>query len=398
MRKKTSRIFKVRVRKVSQAFMEFFRQGIFSSILLLVSAAGAMFLANSSYAGFYENILHVKLAAGFGDYILSMSLLHWINDGLMAVFFFVVGMEIKREFLFGELKSLAATILPIAAALGGMAVPALLYLLFNFSEPTISGWAIPMSTDIAFAMGLLALVAGNAPRAIAVFLTALAIVDDMGAILVVAIFYSGAMQWLWLFAGLLVLALLIIVSRYRQLPAPFYIAGGLLAWYGFLQAGIHPTVAGVLLGLVIPARGEDGLLEKLEHMLAPWSAYLIMPVFALANAGISIDLAGLQELFSPLAMGIIFGLCLGKPLGILLAVYLLRQFKFVKIPKMLKWGHFAGAGALAGIGFTMSLFIATLAFPDPQVLNTAKLSIVVASLLSGLVGILLFAAIKSKPR
>ena len=168
MRKKTSRIFKVRVKKASRAFMEFFRQGVFSSILLLVSAAGAMFLANSPYAGFYENILHVKLVAGFGDYILSMSLLHWINDGLMAVFFFVVGMEIKREFLFGELKSLAATILPVAAALGGMAVPALLYLLFNFSEPTISGWAIPMSTDIAFAMGLLAL-AGNAPRAIAVW-------------------------------------------------------------------------------------------------------------------------------------------------------------------------------------------------------------------------------------
>ena len=395
MRKKTSRIFKVRVKKASRAFMEFFRQGVFSSILLLVSAAGAMFLANSPYAGFYENILHVKLVAGFGDYILSMSLLHWINDGLMAVFFFVVGMEIKREFLFGELKSLAATILPVAAALGGMAVPALLYLLFNFSEPTISGWAIPMSTDIAFAMGLLAL-AGNAPRAIAVFLTALAIVDDLGAILVVAFFYSGAMQWLGLFAGLLVFGLLITVSRYRQVPAPFYIAGGLLAWYGFLQAGIHPTVAGVLLGLVIPARGEAGLLEKLEHMLAPWSAYLIMPVFALANAGVSIDLAGLQELVSPLGLGILFGLCLGKPLGVLLAVYLLRQFNFVKIPKMVKWGHFAGAGVLAGIGFTMSLFIATLAFPDPQVLNTAKLSIVVASLLSGLVGLVLFRSIKSK--
>jgi Na+/H+ antiporter NhaA len=395
MRKKTSRIFKVRVKKASRAFMEFFRQGVFSSILLLVSAAGAMFLANSPYAGFYENILHVKLVAGFGDYILSMSLLHWINDGLMAVFFFVVGMEIKREFLFGELKSLAATILPVAAALGGMAVPALLYLLFNFSEPTISGWAIPMSTDIAFAMGLLAL-AGNAPRAIAVFLTALAIVDDLGAILVVAFFYSGAMQWLGLFAGLLVFGLLITVSRYRQVPAPFYIAGGLLAWYGFLQAGIHPTVAGVLLGLVIPARGEAGLLEKLEHMLAPWSAYLIMPVFALANAGVSIDLAGLQELVSPLGLGILFGLCLGKPLGVLLAVYLLRQFNFVKIPKMVKWGHFAGAGVLAGIGFTMSLFIATLAFPDPQVLNTAKLSIVVASLLSGLVGLVLFRSIKSR--
>ena len=395
MRKKTSRIFKVRVKKASRAFMEFFRQGVFSSILLLVSAAGAMFLANSPYAGFYENILHVKLVAGFGDYILSMSLLHWINDGLMAVFFFVVGMEIKREFLFGELKSLAATILPVAAALGGMAVPALLYLLFNFSEPTISGWAIPMSTDIAFAMGLLAL-AGNAPRAIAVFLTALAIVDDLGAILVVAFFYSGAMQWLGLFAGLLVFGLLITVSRYRQVPAPFYIAGGLLAWYGFLQAGIHPTVAGVLLGLVIPARGEAGLLEKLEHMLAPWSAYLIMPVFALANAGVSINLAGLQELVSPLGLGILFGLCLGKPLGVLLAVYLLRQFNFVKIPKMVKWGHFAGAGVLAGIGFTMSLFIATLAFPDPQVLNTAKLSIVVASLLSGLVGLVLFRSIKSR--
>ena len=395
MRKKTSRIFKVRVKKASRAFMEFFRQGVFSSILLLVSAAGAMFLANSPYAGFYENILHVKLVAGFGDYILSMSLLHWINDGLMAVFFFVVGMEIKREFLFGELKSLAATILPVAAALGGMAVPALLYLLFNFSEPTISGWAIPMSTDIAFAMGLLAL-AGNAPRAIAVFLTALAIVDDLGAILVVAFFYSGAMQWLGLFAGLLVFGLLITVSRYRQVPAPFYIAGGLLAWYGFLQAGIHPTVAGVLLGLVIPARGEAGLLEKPAHMLAPWSAYLIMPVFALANAGVSIDLTGLQELVSPLGLGILFGLCLGKPLGVLLAVYLLRQFNFVKIPKMVKWGHFAGAGVLAGIGFTMSLFIATLAFPDPQVLNTAKLSIVVASLLSGLVGLVLFRSIKSR--
>lgn len=381
-------------RQMIMPFQQFFKQEASSGIVLLVFAVVAMGLANSPWAAAYEEILHWKLSVGAGDFLLSMSLLHWINDGLMAVFFFVIGMEIKREFLFGELKSPSSTLLPIAAAVGGMVMPALLYTAFNIGKPTISGWGVSMATDIAFSLGVLAFAAPRAPRAVVVFLTALAIVDDLGGILVIALFYSSDLHGPSLLAGAAVLLVLFWLSRRNVQSVLLYLIGGGLLWYAFLQGGIHPTIAGVLLGFSIPAGTEEthgeSLLRKLEHRLTPWSAFFVMPVFALSNAGIAIDGGSVGNLLTPVGLGIMAGLFLGKPLGIFLSVYGLIRFRIAALPAGVRTAHFLGAGMLGGIGFTMSLFIAALAFTDGQVLMTAKTAIVAASVLSGLAGTAMF--------
>ena len=381
-------------RQMIMPFQQFFKQEASSGIVLLTFAVMAMGLANSPWAAAYEEILHWKLSVGMGDFQLSMSLLHWINDGLMAVFFFVIGMEIKREFLFGELKSPSSTLLPIAAAVGGMVVPALLYTAFNIGKPTISGWGVSMATDIAFSLGVLAFAAPRAPRAVVVFLTALAIVDDLGGILVIALFYSSDLHGPSLLAGAAVLLALFWLSRRNVQSVLLYLIGGGLLWYAFLQGGIHPTIAGVLLGFSIPAGTEEthgeSLLRKLEHRLTPWSAFFVMPVFALSNAGIAIDGGSVGNLLTPVGLGIMAGLFLGKPLGIFLSVYGLIRFRVAALPAGVRTAHFLGAGMLGGIGFTMSLFIAALAFTDGQVLMTAKTAIVAASVLSGLAGTAMF--------
>lgn len=381
-------------RQMIMPFQRFFKQEASSGIVLLVFAVVAMGLANSPWAAAYEEILHWKLSVGAGDFLLSMSLLHWINDGLMAVFFFVIGMEIKREFLFGELKSPSSTLLPIAAAVGGMVVPALLYTAFNIGKPTISGWGVSMATDIAFSLGVLAFAAPRAPRAVVVFLTALAIVDDLGGILVIALFYSSDLHWPSLLAGAAVLLVLFWLSRRNVQSVLLYLIGGGLLWYAFLQGGIHPTIAGVLLGFSIPAGTEEthgeSLLRKLEHRLTPWSAFFVMPVFALSNAGIAIDGGSVGHLLTPVGLGIMAGLFLGKPLGIFLSAYGLIRLRVVALPAGVRTAHFLGAGMLGGIGFTMSLFIAALAFTDGQALMTAKTAVVAASVLSGLAGTAMF--------
>ena len=381
-------------RQMIMPFQRFFKQEASSGIVLLVFAVVAMGLANSPWAAAYEEILHWKLSVGAGDFLLSMSLLHWINDGLMAVFFFVIGMEIKREFLFGELKSPSSTLLPIAAAVGGMVVPALLYTAFNIGKPTISGWGVSMATDIAFSLGVLAFAAPRAPRAVVVFLTALAIVDDLGGILVIALFYSSDLHWPSLLAGAAVLLVLFWLSRRNVQSVLLYLIGGGLLWYAFLQGGIHPTIAGVLLGFSIPAGTEkthgESLLRKLEHRLTPWSAFFVMPVFALSNAGIAIDGGSVGNLLTPVGLGIMAGLFLGKPLGIFLSAYGLIRLRVVALPAGVRTAHFLGAGMLGGIGFTMSLFIAALAFTDGQALMTAKTAVVAASVLSGLAGTAMF--------
>ena len=392
MKKRFHRVLRRRAAMLSEAFMYFFRQEASSGIVLLLCAALAMYIANSAWAGAYEHFLHQEL--GFADGFLSMSLLHWINDGLMAVFFFVIGMEIKREVLFGDLQSLSATVLPICAAIGGMVIPAGMYVLFNIGMPSVGGWGVPMATDIAFALGVLAFAGSGVPRSIAIFLTALAIVDDLGSILVIALFYTSSLQWEALAAGGAVFLMLWILARrgVRSFLPDFI--GGILAWYAFWQAGIHPTIAGVLLGFMIPAGTVDTMEEyplyQLEHRMAPWSAYLIMPIFALGNAGIPLDMSSFNLVLSPIGLGVLFGLCLGKPLGIFFSVYALVRTGFVRLPSGLGLRHFAGAGILGGIGFTMSLFIASLAFSGVQELTAAKLGIVMASLLSGLAGILVF--------
>lgn len=381
-------------RQMIMPFQQFFKQEASSGIVLLAFAVMAMGLANSPWAAAYEEILHWKLSVGMGDFQLSMSLLHWINDGLMAVFFFVIGMEIKREFLFGELKSPSSTLLPIAAAVGGMVMPALLYTAFNIGKPTISGWGVSMATDIAFSLGVLAFAAPRAPRAVVVFLTALAIVDDLGGILVIALFYSADLHGPSLLAGAAVLLVLFWLSRRNVQSVLLYLIGGGLLWYAFLQGGIHPTIAGVLLGFSIPAGTEEthgaSLLRKLEHRLTPWSAFFIMPVFALSNAGIAIDGGSVGNLLTPVGLGIMAGLFLGKPLGIFLSAYGLIRLRVVALPAGVRTAHFLGAGMLGGIGFTMSLFIAALAFTDGQVLMTAKTAVVAASVLSGLAGTAMF--------
>ncbi|WP_276835656.1 Na+/H+ antiporter NhaA [Megasphaera stantonii] len=381
-------------RQMIMPFQQFFKQEASSGIVLLTFAVMAMGLANSPWAAAYEEILHWKLSVGMGDFQLSMSLLHWINDGLMAVFFFVIGMEIKREFLFGELKSPSSTLLPIAAAVGGMVMPALLYTAFNIGKPTISGWGVSMATDIAFSLGVLAFAAPRAPRAVVVFLTALAIVDDLGGILVIALFYSSDLHGPSLLAGAVVLLVLFWLSRRNVQSVLLYLIGGGLLWYAFLQGGIHPTIAGVLLGFSIPAGTEEthgeSLLRKLEHRLTPWSAFFVMPVFALSNAGIAIDGGSVGNLLTPVGLGIMAGLFLGKPLGIFLSAYGLIRLRVVALPAGVRTAHFLGAGMLGGIGFTMSLFIAALAFTDGQALMTAKTAVVAASVLSGLAGTAMF--------
>ena len=381
-------------RQMIMPFQRFFKKEASSGIVLLTFAVMAMGLANSPWAAAYEEILHWKVSVGMGDFQLSMSLLHWINDGLMAVFFFVIGMEIKREFLFGELKSPSSTLLPIAAAVGGMVVPALLYTAFNIGKPTISGWGVSMATDIAFSLGVLAFAAPRAPRAVVVFLTALAIVDDLGGILVIALFYSSDLHGPSLLAGAAVLLALFWLSRRNVQSVLLYLIGGGLLWYAFLQGGIHPTIAGVLLGFSIPAGTEEthgeSLLRKLEHRLTPWSAFFVMPVFALSNAGIAIDGGSVGNLLTPVGLGIMAGLFLGKPLGIFLSVYGLIRLRVAALPAGVRTAHFLGAGMLGGIGFTMSLFIAALAFADGQALMTAKTAIVAASVMSGLAGTAMF--------
>lgn len=375
------------IRNLAEPFLSFLRWESSSGVILLACAVLAMVLANSAVADEYEHILHLPLAIGVGSFSLELGLQHWINDGLMAVFFFVIGLEIKREFMYGELRTGAAMLLPVGAALGGMAVPALLFAAINYGTPTMDGWGIPMATDIAFALGIMTMAARSAPLGLAVFLTALAIVDDLGAIVVIAVAYSSDMAWSSLAMGLAAIAVAFALNRFQVKVLPAYLICGLAAWLAFWKAGIHPTIAGVLLGLSIPAAKdrEQSMLHHLEHALEPWSAYGIMPIFALANAGVAVSLETF-DFMSPVFLGIVVGLCIGKPLGIGGAVWLLNRFMKVPVPGSASAGQVAGTSMLGGIGFTMSIFIASLAFTDAALLGQAKLSILVASMLSGIMG------------
>ena len=375
------------------------RSEAYGGVILLICAILAVIIANSPWGGAYEHSLHTPIAIGIGPFSLEMGLLHWVNDGLMAVFFFLVGLEIKREFLYGELRTRSAMILPVCGALGGMLVPALFYSLLNFGTATSGGWGIPMATDIAFALGIMTLAARSAPPGLVVFLTALAIVDDLGAIVVIALFYSTDLAWIALASELAALAGAFLLNRLKIRFFPAYLALGLVAWYFFLKAGIHPTIAGVILGFSIPAEGncKVSMLHQWEKRLHPWSAYLIMPVFALSNAGVEISLASL-DFTSPLPWGILAGLFLGKPVGIFGSVYLLHKIGHIDIPGKASPQELAATSMLGGIGFTMSIFIASIAFTDPGLLNLAKFSILLASTISAAAGTLVFLISGSKGR
>lgn len=389
-------------KKIFDPFLHFFKNESASGLILLICAIIAIIFANSSFAIIYDNILHTHITIGYKEFSLSMSVLHWINDGLMAIFFFVVGMEIKREVVFGELKSLKKTILPISAAIGGMVVPAIIYALFNYKEPTIAGWGIPMATDIAFALGILSLVGRKAPKGIIIFLTALAIVDDLGAIIVIAIFYTSQISWGALIIGSIILIFLILVNRFKVKFTAIYVILGILLWICILKSGIHATIAGVLLGMVLPVgkninEFKTSILYRLEHILTPWSSFVVMPVFALANSGIAIDINSISTIIlTPVSLGIIFGLVIGKQIGIFGVSYILVKFKIAKLPSQVTKRHLYGASVLGGVGFTMSLFVSSLSFSDEAVLSSAKISIMIASILAAILGTIIFKLIKFK--
>lgn len=381
------------IKPLLKPFEEFFKYESSSGILLLVSALVALFLANSPWAHQYEELLHFEITLGMGQLALSNSLVHWINDGLMAVFFFLVGMEIKREVVVGELKEIRNAILPIGAALGGMMVPALIYLLFNQGTSSQAGWGVPMATDIAFALGALSLLGNEkAPKGLAVFITALAIIDDLGAILVIAFFYTETISWTPLLGAVLILAALLLANKLKKQSIPLSLLLGFFLWLAFLKSGIHSTLAGVILGLTISTEPKKentkAMVDILEHSFHPWVAFGIMPIFALANAGVSIDLGSIGELITqPVSLGIILGLFLGKQMGIFGAAYLMIRLGFAKLPELVTLKHIYGASLLSGIGFTMSLFIATLAFQDENLLNLAKFSIIIVSAIAGASGL-----------
>ncbi|MCR6631703.1 MAG: Na+/H+ antiporter NhaA [Magnetospirillum sp.] len=359
-------------------------------ILLVLMMVVALALVNSPLGGWYDRVLHIHVAVPLGPLVLDKSLLHWINDGLMAVFFLLVALEIKREMLEGELSQLGQVLLPAIGALGGMAVPALIFAAFNADSPNLRGWAIPSATDIAFSLGVLSVLGRAVPASLRVFLAALAIIDDLGAILIIAFFYSGELSWGFLGgAGAAVLALAALNRLGVRHLAPYLVVGAVL-WVCMLESGVHATVAGVLLGLFIPLKGEAEAhrapLRRLEHALHPWVAFLILPIFALANSGLSFAGIGLDALDDPVFLGVALGLFAGKQLGVFACAWAMIKAGWARLPEGADWRQFYGTCVLTGIGFTMSLFIAGLAFPDGDAMAATRLGVLLGSLLSAVAG------------
>lgn len=426
----------VRLSNLLRPFEDFFKSQVSGGIVLTGATVLALVLANSPASHYYHDFWQLELTIGLDSFGLTKTLHHWINDGLMAIFFFVVGLEIKRELLAGELASLRNAALPIAAALGGMLVPALIYLVTTSGPPDSQGWGIPMATDIAFALGVIALLGDRIPRSLAIFLTALAIVDDLGAVLVIALFYTEGLA-LWPLAGAAAALLVLIAGNRAGIKHPnFYGLVGFVLWLALLKSGIHATIAGVLIGATIPVRprhpheeflqkmntlleryrsfetlegpfhNESRLgtmlamehicheamspLQRMEHEMNGWVIFGVMPIFALANAGISLSLDGLQAAIAhPVALGVAFGLLVGKPLGIVLFSWLAIRLNLADLPRQTGWADILGIGILAGIGFTMSLFITNLAFDQGLLADAAKVGVFGASLLAGCCGSLL---------
>jgi Na+:H+ antiporter, NhaA family len=425
-----------RVNRFVRPFQEFAHNQASGGILLLLCTVVALAWANSAWRESYTSLWHTPVGVTFGSFVLQHDLHFWVNDALMAVFFFVVGLEIKRELLAGELASPRQAALPILAALGGVIVPAGIYMALNAGGAGMPGWGIPMATDIAFAIGVLALLGDRVPLGLKVFLTALAIVDDLAAVLVISIFYTSQLHLEALLAAATCLALLFAVNRLgMRSPIPYAVLGVVL-WFAVLQSGVHATIAGVMLAFTVPsavaidcdaflAQGREALhmfeqssgshksvlndenqqialetledaseriqspLLRMEQSLHPWVTFAIMPIFALANAGVALPSDVLGSLGHPITLGVIAGLLFGKPLGIFVASWLAVRARVASLPAGVTWTHIHGAGWLGGIGFTMSIFVAGLAFPGDQFLSLAKIGVLTASLLAGIVGSLL---------
>ena len=386
---------------ITSPFRWFFKLEAASGLLLLISAIIALIISNSNFSSLYFKILESYFFVGINNFGIELSLLHWINDALMAIFFFFVTLEIKREFLQGELSNRKQALLPIIAAIGGMLVPALLYIYINFqNSETLNGWAIPSATDIAFSLGVLSLLGSRVPISLKVFLTALAIIDDLGAIVIIAFFYSGDLDIYYLSFLLITFFVLFILNKANIKKIFPYLILGLVLWFFTHESGIHATISGVLLAIVIPHRKKEkdfSLLLKIEHSISPYVAFGIMPLFALANAGVSLNGINLNSLLSPVPLGILLGLFLGKQIGVFLFSIISIKLKIAKMPNNSNWLSLYGVGILTGIGFTMSLFIGNLAFVEnTQYISGVKIGVLAGSLLSTLFGyfLLLYATKK----
>ncbi len=419
--------------KVITSFQQFASSSSAGGIILILVTVISMIWANSSYSESYFALWHTNFTIGFDGFSLSKHLSHWINDGLMAIFFFVVGLEIKREILVGELSSIKKSMLPLMGAVGGMIVPALIYFIINDGTPDIRGWGIPVATDIAFALGVLALLGDRVPVSLKVFLTALAIVDDIGAVLIIAIFYTSEISLVALYFAGGFLALLMIMNYFNVRHTVVYFVLGVALWIAFLKSGIHATIGGILLAFTIPAAGkfnkeeffeksnkyidklsklkdkpEEGEsvdyrfnviqnlgtlshktqspLHRLEHFLHPYVTWAIMPIFALANAGVSLEGFSLDSIMNPVSMGVVGGLFIGKQLGVFLFVIIASMLGIASLPKGVSKMQLYSVSILTGIGFTMSLFVSNLAFGASESGDFAKIGILLASLLAGVVG------------
>lgn len=381
-----------------QAFMKLEAS---AGLILMGVALMAMLAANSVLAPLYDGILGTYIKIGIGNFEIAKPAILWINDGLMAVFFFLVGLEIKREVLLGELSSFDKAVLPVLAAIGGMLVPGLVFVVLNWGAPeNLNGWAIPTATDIAFALGILALLGTRAPVALKIFLLAIAIIDDLGAIVIIAVFYTSELSTNALTLSMLAFALAVGLNRMGvQRVAPYLIIG-VFMWVFVLKSGVHATLAGVLIALTIPLKekhGDKALLYKLEHALHPWVAFLILPIFAFANAGVSLQGVSLADLMQPLPLGIAAGLFVGKQIGVFAFTWIGVKSGLARLPEGVNWRHVYGVACLTGVGFTMSLFIGSLAFGAAETMNAVRLGVISGSILSGIVGYAVLRAAAPRP-
>jgi len=379
------------IKTLSKPFKWFFQLEAASGLLLLIAAIIALIISNSSFSGLYFNTLEEYLFIGINDFGLKLSVHHWINDLLMAIFFFFVTLEIKREFIQGELSNLKKALLPIIGAVGGMVIPALVYVSINFgNSETINGWAIPSATDIAFSLGILSLLGSRVPISLKIFLTALAIIDDLGAILIIAFFYSGDLSVSYLSLILISYIFLLVLNKFRVRKFLPYLIIGAFMWFFTYKSGIHATIAGVLLASTIPHRIKDkdfSLLIKLEHVISPYVAFIIMPIFAFANAGVSLVGLSLSSLLLPVPLGILLGLFIGKQVGVMIFSYIAVKIGAAQMPDNASWFSLYGVSVLTGIGFTMSLFVGNLAFTENiQYIDGVKIGVLAGSLLSTLFG------------
>lgn len=384
-----------------QAIKSFIKWESAGGVILMIAAVLALLAMNTGIEPLYRGFIDIPFTIGFDGFLLKKSFSHWVNDGLMAIFFLLVGLEIKREIVAGELSDRKKASLPVVAALGGMVAPALFFVLFNYGSPeTMRGWAIPCATDIAFALAILTLLGKGAPSSLKTFLLSVAIIDDLGAILIIALFYSDPLNLVALAVATGITLVMIALHQKRvSRLSPFLFLGAIL-WIALLKSGLHATLAGVIIAFTIPLKGKDGSspLEELEETLHPWVSFLIMPLFAFVNAGIPLSALSLNDLTSPLSKGIQAGLLMGKPVGILLFSWLAVKSRLARLPQGVTWGRMLGVAFLTGIGFTMSLFIGGMAFTETEQILQVRLSVLMASTFSALLGYGLLKTLISRPK